>query len=338
MQPYRNFLILFLALTTLGGSALAWKEYQELVKLRARLGSEDAAGLQKRLTDAQKRLKAAQDEIAALRSRSWRGATAGMIDEPGSGPSSPADRRPGPGAQAGGFLGMLNNPQAQQLMAIQMKGMLDARYAALFKSLNLTPQQVDQFKNLMVQKQQAMMDAVAAAREQGIDPRTDPAGFKQALVEAQASTNDQIKTALGDAGYAQYQQYEQTLPQRNTVNQLQQSLSYTPTPLTDDQANQLVQVLAQNSPAGTGGGNLFASLRAGPGGLNQTGPVTAAALTQAQGVLSAPQIQALQQIQQQQAAQAQMQQMLRASFGPNAAPAAAAGTATGGVATAVPGK
>ena len=64
-----------------------------------------------------------------------------------------------------------------------------------------------------------------------------------------------------------------------------------------------------------------------------TAKVTDEALTQASGVLSAPQISALQQIQQQQQAQQQMQQMMRsANQGANggAAAAPAPGTTTAG--------
>ena len=160
-----------------------------------------------------------------------------------------------------------------------------------------------------------------AAREQGLTPRTDPDEFQQAIAQAQAAVDSQIQAELGAAGFAQYQQYQQTLPQRNTANQLQQSLSYTSTPLSDDQANQLIQILAQTAPADSGsGGNrngfFFAAgnvnIMAGAGGAGQ---ITDQAISQAQTVLSAPQVQALQQLQQQQQARQQMQQLMRAGRG-----------------------
>jgi RNA polymerase-binding transcription factor DksA len=211
------------------------------------------------------------------------------------------------------------SPQFQRLMAIQQKGMLDGVYAPLFKALNLSPQQLEQFKNLMVQRQQAAMDAVQAAREQGINPRSDPAAFQQAVAQAQATVDSQIQATLGDAGYAQYQQYQATLPQRNTVNQLEQSLSYTATPLTGDQASQLVQILAQAAPSpgsASGQGNPMAALFPGGGPMGGGGAgITEQAVTLAQGVLSAPQLQALQQLQQQQLVRQQMQQLMRAGRG-----------------------
>jgi hypothetical protein len=298
-------LIILLVLTTLGGAAWSWHEYQEIVVLRAAALTTSNSDAQA-LADYQKRLKILSDQIAALKGQARR-------EEIGDA-STVASDQPGP-RRNGGFRAMMNNPQFQKLMSIQQKAMLDNTYAPLFKVLGLTPQQLDQFKNLMVQKQQAMMDARQAAIEQGINPRTDPDAFQQAVAQASAAVDSQIQAALGDAAYAQYEQYQQTLPQRNTTNQLQQSLSYTSSPLTDDQATQLIQILAQSAPAGGGnGGGGFGNMLGGGGpGGGGTGPITDQAITLAQGVLSAPQVQALQQLQQQQQVRQQMQQLMRAS-------------------------
>jgi hypothetical protein len=226
------------------------------------------------------------------------------------------------------------SPEFQRLLALQMKSRISATYGPLFKSLNLTPDQLAQFQSLLADKQQALMDTLQAAREQGINPRTDPDGFKTLVSQSESQVDSSIQQALGDQAYQQYQQYQQTLPERNTVNSLQQQLSYTQTPLTDDEANQMVALLAQNQPqragsgtAGTTGGD------AGPNLMNLvngggTAKVTAEAVTAASGVLSAPQISALQQIQAQQQAQQQMQQLMRsAAQGAGGNPGAATGTA-----------
>jgi hypothetical protein len=121
---------------------------------------------------------------------------------------------------------------------------------------------------------------------------------------------------LGDTDYSAYQNYQSTLPQRGVVNQLQQSLSYTASPLTEAQADQLVQILAQNQPpgsagagqnvtvsrvvAGVGGGPEIASY-VGPGGGFGGAPITDAAVAAARPVLNDSQIAALEQLQQQQA-------------------------------------
>lgn len=333
MKSVRNYLIVVLFLFLAGSVALGWRERLELIRLRAQVAGDDSADLRKRLADLQKSYWKLRDQLAA---RDRNGVEAGNPEDPENGPPGAGARPPG-----GGFFGriqaMMNNPEFQKLAMIQAKARLDSSYAALFKSLangsagaTLTPEQLDQFKNLLVQKQQAMLDAVQAARDQGLSPRSDPQGFAQAIQAAQASVDQQIQSVLGDSGYAAYQQYEQTIPQRNTVNSVQQALSYTATPLTDAQASQLVQILAQDQPQNAGSGtanagsvNLRTLFNAGG-----TAPVTAQALTDAQGILSQPQMQALQQVQQTQQAQAQMAQLLRASRA--APPAGAARSGPGG--------
>jgi hypothetical protein len=300
--------IILLSLATLAGAGWSWMEHQELVA--AASGRTDIEGrlarAQLQLEDARRQMKQMGADLAALRERLR--AAGGAADATAA--SDQPQRRGN-----GGFRAVMSSPQFQKLMAIQQKAMLDTSYGALFKILNLTPQQLEQFKGLMVQKQQAVMDAMQAAREQGINPRTDPDEFRQAIADAQASVESQIQTQLGPAGYAAYQQYQQTLPQRNVTTQLQQSLSYTSTPLSDDQANQLIQVLAQTAPAGASNGGGFAGMAPmgfGGGGMGGGATVTDQAITQAQGFLTASQVQALQQIQQQQQARQQMQQLMRA--------------------------
>ena len=327
MNTPKNYLILFLLLTTLGAGALAWQQYQELIALRAStLNNDERADLQKRLWSAEKRKHELEASLAAKN----RGPEVEGVDV--NGPEG------GPGGGRGGnrnnmasnFMAMIEKPEIQKLMAIQQKAALDARYAALFKTLNLSPAQLEQFKNLLVEKQTALTDALAAARAQGINPRTDPEDFQKLIASAQADADANIKASLGDTGYAQYQQYQQTLPQRNVVNQLAQSLSYTNTPLTPDQTEQMVSLLAANTPASNNStaNNIRATVTAGfgIGGAGQTSHITNDAITQAATVLAPAQLTALQQLQATQQAQAQLQAAMRSQF--RNAGATGGGTAT----------
>jgi len=333
MKSTKTFLIALLSLAVVGAGALAWKQYEELVALRAELLDGEAAVLKKQLADARASIKSLQDRIAAIRARGSQDAGDQAGSDGTDGQNGPGGNRPNrPGR--GGFAALATNPEFQKLVALQMKGRLDQTYGPLYKALNLSPQQLQQFQGLLAEKQQAMMDVLQAARAQGLNPRTDPQGFNQLVSQAQAQVDASIQQTLGDGGYQQYQQYQQTLPERNTVNQLAQQLSYTQTPLTDDQASQMVSLLAQAQPQKAGNGTSGTGTAAGDGGMNLfqlmngggTAKVTTDALNLAQGVLSAPQIQALQSIQQQQQAQQQMQQMMRASE----RPAGTTGGATGG--------
>jgi hypothetical protein len=318
VKPGKNILLALLAIAFAALSALAWHQYRELIDLRAQLDGSDYAMLKRQLAGARKTIASLEDQIAALRGRRGGpdGSVAGEGADGGDAGANAGGRRPG--GRFGAFAELAANPEFQKLLAVQMRGRISQTYGALFKALNLSPEQLAQFQSLLADKQQALMDVMQAAREQGINPRANPDGFKTLVGQAVSQVDQNIQQALGDSGYQQYQQYQQTLPERNTVNSLEQQLSYTQTPLTGDEANAMIALLAQNQPQRAGSGT------AGTGNGGETGPnpmslingggnarITNDAIAQAQGVLSAPQIAVLQQIQQQQQAQQQMQQLMR---------------------------
>jgi len=315
------FLAGFFGLTTLGLAVLANREHLAVVRLTAQL-SDSAAGVQRQLADAQDANRKLRAELQTARA----GAAA-------SGPA--AGQSPRSFLGRGNPAAIFNDPAFQRLAAIQMKAALDGQYGALFKALNLSPEKVEQLKNLLIQKQQAPLDALQAARDQGLN--SDPQAVREAIAAAQASAEEQIKGALGENGYAQYQQFNQTEPERTAVTQVQQALSYTASPLTDAQSQQLLQTLVQaQAPAGgtspgiagnqafvrVAGGGI--SVTAGAGAGTESAPISDEAISQAATYLAPDQVQALKQLQAQQQAARQMQQLLGEGLrqgGPVVAPA-----------------
>jgi len=338
VKSFKHLLIGVLALAVLGLSALAWSQFQELVRVRGELLDGDAAGLKRRLDAALKSIKSLQNQIAGLRAHRGGAADEGGSGDLAGGPEGADGPRGGRGRGApwDRLAALTSNPEFQRLAGIQLRAQVDRTYGPLFKSLNLSPQQLQQFQSLLAEKQQALGDVLAAARAQGVTPQSDPAALKQMIVQAQNQVDTSIQQTLGDAGFQQYQQYQQTLPERNTVNAVAQQLSYTQTPLTDDQTNQLVALLAQTQPQTAGNGT--AGTGTSDGGLNVrqllagggTAPVTNDAITLAAGVLSGPQVQALQAVQQQQQAEQQMRQLIRTNAGAGGAGTAAPAASSAG--------
>lgn len=317
MRFSKNTVIVFLAFTSLAGGTVAWRQYQELITLRAAaLNTNERADWQKRLWAAEKKTADLEHKIATQ--------PRAAAPEPETAEAEPArdDRARGPRFDRGGFAAIMDQPEIQRLMALQQKSALDARYAQLFKSLNLTPEQLERFKNLLVERNTAMMDVLAASRQQGINPRADRDAFQKLVSDAQAQVDESIRSTLGDVGFQQYKNFEQTQPQRAVVNQLEQRLSYSSTPLSDDQANQLVNILAATSSAPAGGRNQTffagpAGAVAAAAGLGGHVTITDATINQSLGVLAAPQIDALKQLQQEQQAQAELSAAMRRQFQQN---------------------
>lgn len=259
MKSPQAYLILLLAATTVGGAILAWRQYGELVELRASaMNRDERADLQKRIWDLEKLNRELQDKLAAARATGTGGesvASASDEDRSGRDRGGRGGERGGPGGrgdafqkQAAAMRDLLSKPEVQALLSQQQKAAIDARYGALFRNLNLPPDQAAKLTALLAERGTTVQDVMSAAREQGIDPRENPAAFRKLVADAQNQINDSIKATIGEQGFAQLTNYEQTMPQRQLVNDLQQRLSYSNTPLTATQAEQLVQILATNAP------------------------------------------------------------------------------------------
>jgi hypothetical protein len=304
MQSAKNLLLLLAAIAA-GALVLAWSEHQDLVLLRATsVSPEERANLQKRVWDAEKRAQELSRKLAA----------GGGGGTGSAAPAAAANRAGNGGGLMSNVFARMNDPEVQRLMAAQIRLQIERRYAALFAQLNLSPEKLEQFKQLLVDRQQSALDVLASANEQGI---SDPRDFQKLVEGAQSDIDGQIKAALGDADYSQFQGFQQTEAVRGVVSQLQSNLRGSAVPLTEAQASQLSQVMAQTSPG--------AAPSPGLGNTVRGAAVTDATLAQSQSFLSAPQIQALQQIQQQQ----QAQQRLRDIMLQGSPPAPEAGSPTG---------
>jgi len=256
MSSARTSLFVFLAATTLGGALLAWRQYGELVELRA-LGvkKDERADLQKRLWDLEKRNRDLQGQLLASRSGAADPATEGKPNDRGPGRqekdlaangSAPRDRGM---QQLVAMRELLGKPEVQAMVNLQQKSAVEQRYAPFFKNLNLPTEQIDKLKALLAERATTVQDVLSVATEQGMNPRENPAAFRKLIATAQNEITSSMRAVIGDAGLAQLSSYEQSIPQRTIVNDLQMRLSYTSTPLTPAQADQLVGILAANPPA-----------------------------------------------------------------------------------------
>ena len=276
------------------------------------LGTSERADWQKRLGATEKRRVELETQVAELPPKP-------LPSEENAEESTPPateprmNRRNGPN----NFMAMMDRPDVQRLVAVQQRSALDGQYSALFRSLGLTPDQLDRFKDLLVEKQTAMMDVFAAAREQGINPRSDPQAYAKLLATAQAEVDGTIRSTIGETAFAKYDGYQQTLPQRSLVDQLEQRLSYSSTPLSAQQSEQMVAILAATTKKTTTTTtnrpmiSPMAGSSAFGGAVATASRITGATIDQSLGVLAAPQVEALRQLQAEQQAQAALNAAMR---------------------------
>jgi hypothetical protein len=160
---------------------------------------------------------------------------------------------------------------------------LEVYYNGLAHRLNLTAEQAAMLNNL---HSVALANAVnALPPEDQARLATDPVAYSQVIASAETALDPQIQAQFGDVIFAQYKAEQQTFTQRTTVDRLERNLSASPAPLTEDQANQLVQILARTEE---------------PGVKSIYSHITDQTLVLAAAVLSEPQLQEFQQIQREQ--------------------------------------
>ncbi len=299
----KTYLIIVLAATSLVSGLIAWNQSKRLAALQSELLKTDTPVVAKpRSASDPMPILPAVTETQTAAPRIEATTTEAFIEE------TAASQRPRSGTTRPNFAALMANPEFAQAMNLQQRAALDARYAALFKKLNLTPAELDKLKNLLVERQSARMDVMAASRENGLNPRENRDELNKLVAEAQAEVDANIKGTLGEPIFNQYQNFEATQPQRNLVSQLDQRLSYSSSPLNGTQADFLVNALAAskapNADTGGGPGNWG-------GGASRT-TITDAVIQQAQSVLTPDQVSALQQLQAEQKAQQQIREIMRA--------------------------
>lgn len=301
MRTTARLLILFFALTT--ATSVFYAVQQQRALDAARLANES---LDRERTELREQLRSAElrrNEIVRANRPGPEAVTAAATatETVATGDAAPILNE----VTSGGRLPpLMDNPEAQRLMAVQQKGALDARYGALFRQLNLPPDQLARLKDLLVEKRTAAVDVLAAARSQGMNQRENRAELRQLVQETQGEIDDSIRALLGDSGFARYQNFEQTQPQRAVATRLEQRLSYSGIPLSPQQSEQLVQALASASGAQSTAGSP-------PFGMPGSVPLTDEMLASAAAVLNPTQLQALRQLQEEQQAQAQLNQLMR---------------------------
>jgi hypothetical protein len=155
-------------------------------------------------------------------------------------PTAVASSPSGASSQGRGLGSMMENmmkdPDMLKALAEQQAGMLRIQYAPLVKQLNLTPDQRDAFYK-------ALSDNATNAMVQGMAmmSSTNNPDAASAVASSQKTMQDQMKALLGDSGFAQFQEFQTSLPDRMMFDQMKTGLA--DNPLTDDQQERLLQLM-----------------------------------------------------------------------------------------------
>ena len=271
-------------ITVVAAVAIGFSIYEFNTLRRER---EAAAALRAELQTMQQRAAAADRQSVALRSeleaaraaKSVQGFKPTLAGAPAQA-AAPAATVPANRLGEGFYLG---SSMTREQARINKGKNLDTALATLYRDLNLTPAQREQFKNLMLDTEEANQGlfpkavAEARARNPNFD-RADQYEIAQA-VWAQTEVDQQaaVRQALGEPAAQALQNYQATAPMRHVAKQLAGNLFNSEAPLQPAQADQLIEIMARNARGPAGKVELVA--------LN-----VEAAVAQASGLLSPAQI------------------------------------------------
>jgi hypothetical protein len=138
-----------------------------------------------------------------------------------------------------GLAGMMKNPQMKEMVRAQQKFALEQTYGPLSKYLNLTAEQLDALKNLLSDRQMAMVDSGLAMMGGSESDRKQAAEDAKAI---KAEYDQKIKDLLGPQDYQVFQDYEKTASERVQLQMFKGSLP-TEAALTDQQEYDLLNAM-----------------------------------------------------------------------------------------------
>jgi hypothetical protein len=164
--------------------------------------------------------------------------------------SAPATAQPPPAQKTQSGMGdffksigsMMTNPAMKEMVRAQSKMQLEMQYDRLFKFLNKTPEQIAALKDILMDRQMALMDSGMAF----MTGNTTPEERKKKAEEIKMvkdSYDKKIADLLGPDDADAFKQYENTQPERMQAEMFKHTVASSGEPLTDQQEYDLVNAM-----------------------------------------------------------------------------------------------
>ena len=196
----------------------------------------ELAKLAARAEAAEQQIRKAEGDSAALRQR---------LDEVGApdsadGSTAKAQAQP---IYKNGLELAATDPAYRKLLLEQQLISYPKVFGRLYRKLRLSPQQIADFEQAQLTLFEYMIDRFAATLRPGASPTTTDPTQDPAVLEA----NNTIYRVLGDQGLAEWQANASVEGSPWQIDNFASNLYYTDTPLTADQGERLMQLLAANT-------------------------------------------------------------------------------------------
>jgi RNA polymerase sigma factor (sigma-70 family) len=145
--------------------------------------------------------------------------------------SAAFDAKPAAAVAAAGIRGytlaeQFKDPNKLAVMRDLQTSMIRMEYAPLVKQLNLSPEQADKFYQILIDQASNFLEAMQSGKLNADDGK---------------STEADLQSLLGDAGMAQYKDFNKNLNDQSMVTQIKNTFG--DNPLSDTQQQQLLQAM-----------------------------------------------------------------------------------------------
>jgi len=149
---------------------------------------------------------------------------------------------------------MMNDPKRKVFMEAAWSLEMDGLYGSMFRYFDMTLDERRYLRSLLVERKSREEDARATAMS------TDP-DSKEALQrkgeEALAEIDARIRAFLGDEAYVVYEEYEETVPERQVLAECRKMLSSYDLGLTWEQEDELIRAMRDVRRANAGMDGFF---------------------------------------------------------------------------------
>jgi len=236
----RAFAITLLTIWALAGSFVGWKFWRELRATETRLTAVQAemqaakqgqARIAARLRDTQPDFEAAKRAPARNANANPAGQVAEVLRDYEGQPEY--------------FRRVVEDPEINALFVAREKNILRHKYEFLLKKLHLTREEEESFLAGLAEKRVTSMDLANVARANGLAP--NDAAILKGFAQANADTDVAIRALLGDARFAEFQEFDKNLPQWNATYSISVQLALEGAPLDGDQADAVRKILFARS-------------------------------------------------------------------------------------------
>ena len=218
---------------------------QEIRQLRARQAAYQRQAEDKIAVPAAKPSAGAEKKRAAVASAKAKAveskAVSAVTKPVVAAAEAKAEPAPEKAAPMAGLAQMLKNPGMKDMIRAQQKGQQEMMYGSLFKCLPLPAEAIDKFKELLLDRQMALVDSSMDLMS-GAATAEEKKAAGEKIQELTAAYDAQVKELLGEESYGLYKAYEETQAERMQVSLFKGSLG-TADQLSEEQEDSLIRAM-----------------------------------------------------------------------------------------------